>query len=80
MENKEVIGDSKHILTNGKSCLKNLVAFCNGVTVFVNKGSTSDLIYLDLCRSFDTVLCNTLDANLARCGFDGLITQWTRNC
>lgn len=80
MENKEVIADSQHILTNGKSCLKKSVAFYNDVTVFVNKGSTSDLIYLDLGRSFDTVLCNTLDAKLARCGFDGLTTQWTRHC
>ncbi|NWT45790.1 RD23B protein, partial [Chroicocephalus maculipennis] len=31
MENKEVIGDSQRGFTKGKSCLKNLVAFCGGI-------------------------------------------------
>jgi len=31
MENKDVIGDSQHSFTEGKSCLTNLVAFVDGV-------------------------------------------------
>lgn len=33
VENKEVTGDSQHDLTKGKSCLTNLVAFYDRVTL-----------------------------------------------
>lgn len=66
---------SQHHLIERKSCVTNLVAFWNRVTVEVDEGGASDIIYLDLCRAFVIVLYSTFVSNQGRQGSD----RWTKN-
>ncbi|KAK4818857.1 hypothetical protein QYF61_020076 [Mycteria americana] len=79
MENREVTGNKQHGFTKSKSCLTNLEAFYDGVTTLVNKGTSTDIMYQDLCKAFDTVPHNILVSKMERHEFDRWPTQWIRN-
>ena len=79
MDNKEVIGDSQHDFTKRKSCLTNLVAFYDGATVLMDKGWATDIVYLDLCKAFNTALHDVLVSKVEGHGSDRWTTHWIRN-
>jgi len=69
-EKKAIIRSSQHGFTKGKSCLTNLIAFCDGMTGWVDEGRAVDVVYLDFSKAFDIVSHNILTGKLRKCGLD----------
>ncbi|CAM4653151.1 unnamed protein product [Lepidochelys kempii] len=73
---RKVIRNSQHGFSKGKSCLTNLIAFCDGITGSVDKGKAVDLIYLDFSKAFDMVSHSILASQLKKYGLDEWTIRW----
>lgn len=71
---------SQHGYLMGKSCLVNLIAFYNEMTVSVNEQRTVHLVYHDFSKAFDAFYCNVLIDKQMKWGLDKWTARWTKTC
>ncbi|PKU39050.1 rna-directed dna polymerase from mobile element jockey-like [Limosa lapponica baueri] len=71
IQDKQVIRASQHGFRKGRSCLTNLISFCDKVTCIVDEEKAMDVGYLDFIKAFDTISHSILLEKLAACGLDG---------
>lgn len=69
-EDRDVIRDSQYDFTKGKPCLTHMMAFYDKVTISVEKGKVTDVIYRDLCKALTQSPTKILLSKLERVGFD----------
>lgn len=55
LKSNEVIGKSQYGFTKDKSCLKNLITFCDKAICLVGGGPAMGIVYADLSKPFDVV-------------------------
>jgi len=59
--------------------LTDLIAFCDGMTGWVDEGRAVDVVYLDLGKALDTVSHNILLQKLRKCGLDEWTEGWIKS-
>ncbi|CAM4683259.1 unnamed protein product [Lepidochelys kempii] len=76
LEEREVIRNSQHGFTKGKSWLTNLIAFYEEITGSLDEGKAVDVFFLDFSKAFDTVSHSILDSKLKKCELDEWTIRW----
>ncbi|CAM5108800.1 unnamed protein product [Eretmochelys imbricata] len=76
LEERKVIRTGQHGFTKNKSCLTNLIAFCDEITGSVDEGKAVDVLFLDFTKAFDTVSHSILASKLKKYGLDEWTIRW----
>ncbi|KAK4832459.1 hypothetical protein QYF61_023506 [Mycteria americana] len=79
VEDNQGIKPSQHGFMKGRSCLTNLISFCDKVTRLVDEGKAVDIVYLDFSKAFDMVSHSIVLEKLAAHGLDGCTLHWVKN-
>jgi len=79
VEWKRIVESSQHGFIKGKSCFINLIAFCDGRTIWVDERKAVDVAYLDFSKAFHTVSHNILLGKLRKCELDERSVRWLEN-
>jgi len=74
-----LIRNSQHGFTKGRSCLTNLLDFFEIVTKAVDEGNSVDFVYLDFAKAFDKVPHRRLLKKLESHGINGKVSDWVKN-
>ncbi|PKU48456.1 rna-directed dna polymerase from mobile element jockey- hypothetical protein [Limosa lapponica baueri] len=77
MKANEIISNSCHRFTKGKSCLTNLIKFNNEMTDLIDERRTMDIVYINFSKVFYTVCHKILIEKLMKCGLDEQRVRWT---
>ncbi|CAM5129064.1 unnamed protein product [Eretmochelys imbricata] len=79
LHERKVIRNSQHGFTKGRSCLTNLIAFCDEITGSVDEGKAVDVLFLDFSKAFDTVSHSILVSKLKKYGLDECTIRWVES-
>ncbi|GAB0187434.1 mitochondrial enolase superfamily member 1 [Grus japonensis] len=79
IKDNQGIRPSQHGFMKGRSCLTNLISFCDQVTCLVDEGKAVDVVYLDFSKAFNTVSHSILLEKLAAHGLDRCTLHWVKN-
>ena len=74
----DLINDSQHGFTKGKSCLTNLLSFYKTVYQAADSDSNYDVIYLDFSKAFDRVPHERLLRKIKAHGIEGKVYNWIK--
>jgi len=77
-QDNQVIRPCQHEFMKDRSWLTNLISFYDQVTRLVGEGKAVGVIYLELCKAFDTVSHSILLEKLTARGVDRCTLHWVK--